>query len=62
MLILCRRPSEVINIGADIVLTVLAIKGNRVRIGVDAPRHVRVDREEVRERILRESADADCRK
>jgi carbon storage regulator len=47
MLILTRRPGEVIKIGGDVEVTVLGIKGNQVRIGVKAPRETVVDREEV---------------
>ncbi len=47
MLILSRRPDEAIRIGEDVVLTVLDVRGKTVRIGVDAPRDVRVDRAEV---------------
>lgn len=54
MLILTRKPGEVINIGDNVAVTVLAVKGNQVRIGVSAPRSVRVDREEITERIRRE--------
>lgn len=55
MLILTRKPGQVINIGDDIAVTVLDVKGNQVRIGVSAPRTVRVDREEITERIRREA-------
>ena len=55
MLVLSRRASEAIHIGSDIVIVVLGIKGNQVRIGIEAPKNVRVDREEVRNRILREA-------
>lgn len=55
MLILTRKPGQVINIGGDIAVTVLDVKGNQVRIGVSAPRTVRVDREEITERIRREA-------
>lgn len=47
MLILTRRTGEVIRIGADIEVTVLEVKGYQVRIGVTAPRHIVVDREEI---------------
>lgn len=47
MLILTRRPSESLFIGSDIVVTVLGIKGNQVRIGIDAPREVNVVRNEL---------------
>lgn len=50
MLILTRRPGEDLHIGDEIVVTVLGVKGNQVRIGVDAPREVTVDRAEVAER------------
>lgn len=47
MLVLSRRVGESINIGDDIVVTVLEVRGDVVRVGIDAPRHVRVHREEV---------------
>lgn len=50
MLILTRRPNETICIGNDIKVHVLGINGQQVRIGVDAPKDVCVDREEIRER------------
>jgi carbon storage regulator len=50
MLILTRRVGETLNIGDDITVTVLGVKGNQVRIGVKAPAEVSVDREEVRQR------------
>jgi len=46
MLILTRKPGEVITIGEDIQIHVLSIKGGQVRIGIDAPRDVPVNREE----------------
>jgi len=51
MLILTRRPGESVNIGDDITVTVLGIKGNQLRLGFTAPQHVTVHREEVYERI-----------
>lgn len=51
MLVLSRRLGETLVIGDDIRLTVLGITGNQVRIGVAAPKDVRVDRAEVRVRI-----------
>lgn len=54
MLILTRRPSESIMFGDTIKLIVLGVKGNQVRIGIEAPRDVAVHREEIYERIRRE--------
>lgn len=54
MLILTRRPSEVICIGDHIKITVLDVKGNQVRVGVTAPKEVAVHRLEVYERIKKE--------
>jgi len=46
MLILTRKPGEVITVGEDIQIHVLSIKGGQARIGIDAPRHIPVNREE----------------
>ncbi len=54
MLILTRRVGETVMIGNDITVTVLGVKGNQVRVGVNAPKDVAVHREEIYERIKRE--------
>ncbi len=51
MLILTRRVGESLMVGDDITITVLGVKGNQVRIGVNAPRDVAVHREEIYNRI-----------
>ena len=56
MLILTRRPQETIRVGEDITITILGVEGNKVRVGIAAPRNVAVDREEVFERKQREQA------
>ena len=50
MLILTRRVGENLRIGDEVIVTVLGVKGNQVRIGVDAPRTVEVHREEIFEK------------
>jgi len=54
MLILTRRVGETLMIGDEVTVTVLGVKGNQVRIGVNAPRDVTVHREEIYERIKQE--------
>ena len=57
MLVLTRKAGESFMIGDDITITVLGKKGNQVRIGIDAPKDIPVNREEIHERIKREKAD-----
>jgi carbon storage regulator len=54
MLILTRRVGETVMIGNEVTVTVLGVKGNQVRIGINAPKTVAVHREEIYERIKRE--------
>lgn len=55
MLILTRRGGETLMVGNDITVTVLGIKGNQVRLGVNAPKDIVVHREEVYEKIKKKS-------
>ena len=57
MLILTRRVGETLVIGDDVNVTVLGVRGNQVRLGVNAPKEVAVHREEIYQRIQKE-ADA----
>jgi carbon storage regulator len=54
MLILTRRVGETLVIGDDVTVTVLSVRGNQVRIGVNAPKTVTVHREEIYQRIQQE--------
>ena len=56
MLILTRRVGERLMIGDDVIVTVLGVRGNQVRIGVDAPKNVAVHREEIHMRIMKNTA------
>jgi carbon storage regulator len=56
MLILTRRYGETVKIGSDMTVTVLGIKGNQVRIGIEAPKDVAVHREEIFNRIKNETS------
>lgn len=62
MLILTRKVGESIRIGDDVEITTLGVKGNQVRIGISAPKHVSVHREEVYERIQDDNAETPSKK
>jgi carbon storage regulator len=59
VLILTRRVGETVTIGDDVTFTVLAVKGNQVRVGIKAPKNVAVHREEIFHRIEAEKRAAD---
>lgn len=54
MLMLTRKPGQTINIGNDITVTVIGVKGKQVRLGINAPRNIDVFREEIYVRIQKE--------
>ena len=58
MLILTRRVDEKLRIGDDVTITVVSVKGHQVRFGIEAPREVSVNREEIHQKILEERENA----
>ena len=63
MLILTRRIGENLKVGDNVTISVLGVKGNQVRIGIDAPKHIQVHREEIYNRIqLEKNGDPDGNK
>ena len=59
MLILTRRVGETVMIGDEVAVTVLRVKGNQVRLGVNAPKSISVQREEIFQRMKRENGQSD---
>ena len=58
MLVLSRRPGESIVIGNEVVVTVLDVRGDQIRVGIDAPRNVQIHREEVYRQLESENEEA----
>jgi carbon storage regulator len=58
MLVLSRRLNESIVIGNDVVITVLEIRGDQIRLGIDAPRSISVHRQEIYAELARANRDA----
>lgn len=58
MLVLTRKVDESITIGSNIVVSVQWIKGNQVRLGIEAPKNIQVNRTEIHESIIRENIKA----
>jgi carbon storage regulator len=61
MLILTRRVGETVMIGEEVSVTILGVKGNQVRVGINAPKNVAVHREEIFERIKSEADGPESR-
>ena len=59
MLILTRRIGEKLVIGDNVIVTILGVKGNQIRVGIEAPAEIQVHREEIYQRILKERAEAE---
>lgn len=54
MLILTRKVGEKLIIGDNVTVSILSLKGNQIRIGIDAPRDIEINREEIHQKILKE--------
>jgi len=59
MLILSRKVGETLHIGDEVTVTVLGVKGNQIRIGINAPKEVAVHREEIYEKIAAQQEEAE---
>ena len=59
MLVLSRKRNEVIKIGDEIIITVVEIRGDKVRLGIQAPRDVRIDREEIYNRLMAQGVEVE---
>lgn len=60
MLVLTRQVSQAFVLGQDITIRVVSVKGNNVRLGIDAPEHITIVREELTKRVAREKASLDA--
>jgi carbon storage regulator len=58
MLILSRRPGESVHVGDDIKITILSIKGQQIKLGLDVPEHMPVYREEIYLKVQTQNASA----
>ncbi len=58
MLVLTRKPGEGIVIGDDISIKIIEVKGGGIRVGIDAPRHTKIYRQEIYDRICLENKEA----
>lgn len=61
MLVLSRKKDEKIMIGDDVVITIVEVRGDKVRVGIEAPRDIPVNRSEVVERLRQEAGTTACK-